>query len=226
MTSEMELAPPPPMPADEAHERLDRVRGHVSAAREDLTALYVGRAWLALGFASWDELCDAHLGARIALPRSERREAVTEMRQAGMSTRAIGSALGVDQKTISNDLRSEELSSVEQPARVISLDGRERPAVAFREPAPMAREIDSERLAVLRRAEDERARLENLTQRHTAIARSVTTLLQFTEPEARRRFIADWDANLCDANPADMTVPALDDLAVALRQLAEEWASV
>jgi len=45
-----------------------------------------------------------------------------------MSTRAIGAAIGVDQKTVVNDrlASTEEFSSV--PATVLSLDGRERPA--------------------------------------------------------------------------------------------------
>lgn len=131
------------MDADEARERVERVKAAVSQTREDLVALWRERAWLSLGYASWDDLCDAEFGVRLALPREERREAVAELRAEGMSTRAIGSALGVNQATVVRDLGSTDASaSVDQPARVTSLDGRERPATqpSRTAPAPAAPE--------------------------------------------------------------------------------------
>ena len=111
---------------DEACERLDRVRSHVLAAGADLVALYRGRAWLAFGLASWEALCDRDLGGvRIALPRDERREAVAELREAGLSTRAIGAALGVHKDTVRNDLAGGESSP---PAPVTGRDGKVYPA--------------------------------------------------------------------------------------------------
>jgi predicted transcriptional regulator len=41
----------------------------------------------------------------------DRREAVFEMTSEGMSTREVAGVLGVDQKTVCNDLKSEENSS-------------------------------------------------------------------------------------------------------------------
>lgn len=135
------------MPEAEARERLARVRSHVTAAWDDLIALHARRAWVALGHASWEALCDAELdGARIALPRQERREVVGQMRQAGMSTRAIGQAIGVSKSQVDRDLSTVPFGTVgesstgadapvERPATVTSLDGRKRPAS---QPSPVA----------------------------------------------------------------------------------------
>lgn len=69
-----------------------------------LVEAYQRRAWAALGYKSWDAYTDAELGeTRLRLPREQRREVVASMTEAGMSTRAIGSALGVHQETIVND---------------------------------------------------------------------------------------------------------------------------
>ena len=93
------------MPAGEARARIDRAKASVGQAREELIALWNGRAWISLGHASWDALCEAEFwGIRVALPVSERREVVSSMRAEGMSTRAIGSALGVGKSTVDRDL--------------------------------------------------------------------------------------------------------------------------
>lgn len=114
------------MSSDEARSRVARVRAHVEQAWDDLIALHAGRGWFALGYDSWDALCDAEFdGARIALPREDRREVVGQMREAGMSTRAIASAVGVSVGTIVSDLNRSEVNS---PDTITGLDGRTRPA--------------------------------------------------------------------------------------------------
>lgn len=85
---------------------VDKVKASVDDLRDAITTLYDGRAWLALGYASWDDLCDTEFAVRIALPRAERQAVVADLSEAGMSTRAIGSALGVDPMTVSRDLSS------------------------------------------------------------------------------------------------------------------------
>lgn len=116
----------------EARERLARVRVSINAAAGDLAALYEGRAWLTLGFGSWDELCDHEFGGvRVALPRDQRRETVGRLREAGMSTRAIGTAVGVSEGTIRSDL-DQLRSSTQLPEAVTGLDGRVRPAKVTR----------------------------------------------------------------------------------------------
>lgn len=124
------------MAADEARERVDRVRSAVTQARSDLVELWRRRAWVALGYASWDDLCDAEFGVRLALPREERREAVAELRAEGMSTPAIASALRISNATAWRDASSS--NEEDRPAKVTGLDGRERPAVQPARPAPVA----------------------------------------------------------------------------------------
>lgn len=66
---------------------------------------YTGRAWVNLGYDSWDALCEAELrGARLRLSREERQDVVERLRGVGLSTRAIGSALGVGDATVRRDL--------------------------------------------------------------------------------------------------------------------------
>ena len=104
-----------------ARARIDRIAAHVAASRQDIIDAHRERDWLALGYATWDELCEAEFrGAMIGLPRGERREAVAEMTDAGMSTRAIGAALGVSEGTIRNDRGAQDYA----PTPVTGLDGK------------------------------------------------------------------------------------------------------
>lgn len=101
--------------AADARNLTDRIRGGLSVAYDGLVEAWSGRADLALGYESWDDYCAAEFaeGRMVRLDREQRREIVGTMREAGMSTRQIGSALGVDQKTVVNDARrTEESSSV------------------------------------------------------------------------------------------------------------------
>ena len=104
-----------------ARARIDRIAAHVAASRQDIIDAHRERDWLALGYATWDELCEAEFrGAMIGLPRGERREAVAEMTDAGMSTRAIGAALGVGVATVHRDRDS----GVPNGTPVTGLDGK------------------------------------------------------------------------------------------------------
>lgn len=120
---------------DEAKRRVDRVKSGVERIWDDLVVLYRERAWSVLGYQSWDALCDAEFGGtRIALPRQQRQEVVCDLRESGMSTRAIASAVGVNQSTIARDLAATDANaSVES---VLSLDGRTRTATPTRPTAP------------------------------------------------------------------------------------------
>lgn len=118
----------------EARQRLERVKSGVERIWDDLVALYQGRAWIVLGYASWESLCDAELdGARIALPRQQRQEVVCDLRGAGMSTRAIASAVGVHHSTVADDLATVGNPTVDV---VTGLDGRTRTATPVRPTAP------------------------------------------------------------------------------------------
>jgi hypothetical protein len=91
---------------------------------ETVLALWEARAWEMLSLQSWDDLCDSRgWTKRVALPRPERREVVAELRSAGMSTRAIASATGVDAKTVRNDIASAGGDN-SPPAPVVGTDGK------------------------------------------------------------------------------------------------------
>lgn len=122
----------------EARYLVDGMRRDVSDLGERIATAYIGRAWIALGYSSWDTLCDAEFdGARLRIPREQRVEQVQSLRSAGLSTRAIGSALGVGEATVRRDLSSTAPDdAVEQPSTVQSLDGRTRPASQPPRPLP------------------------------------------------------------------------------------------
>lgn len=125
-----------PTPRKRAERRAIRIRAgriHVQEWVTDVTAAAADGDWRELGYESWDAYCDVIIGVRIQLPRADRREFVLTMRQAGMSTRAIGTALGLGQTQVRRDLATEPNGSV--PEAVHSLDGRERPATQPPRPA-------------------------------------------------------------------------------------------
>jgi hypothetical protein len=125
--------------AEEARTRAERIRAGMRVLAEwqqDVITAYAARDWEALGYTSWDAYLDGEYGEhRVRLPRDQRREIVAGMAQAGMSTRAIGAAIGSSHMTVQRDLDQPSVTDVpdDRPATVKSLDGRERPATR---PAP------------------------------------------------------------------------------------------
>ncbi|GAB2547949.1 helix-turn-helix transcriptional regulator [Brachybacterium huguangmaarense] len=95
----------------------------LQADAEDLTELivtaYRGQAWLALGYESWEELQAAEFSqARLWESVESRRAQVARFIEEGLSTRAIGSVLGISKATAHRD----SLAGVshETPARPLT----------------------------------------------------------------------------------------------------------
>lgn len=92
-----------------------------------MSEAYSKRIWLALGQESWEDFVNAELGdVRVRLERGVRQSLAYQMaEQAHMTTRAIAPVFGVDQKTVSNDLRQvrRELG-VEAPNKTTGKDGK------------------------------------------------------------------------------------------------------
>ena len=82
-----------------------------------------GEIHVALGFSSWPAYV-TDVVQIVPTDKAERRMLAALMSGEGMSQRAIGAALGVDQKTVSNDLRSGEENS---SAVTVGLDGKTYP---------------------------------------------------------------------------------------------------
>lgn len=114
----------PPLTEAGARALTTRIRRSVEDLLPLIRAAYQRRADLALGYSSWAAYCDAELsGMRLNL--GKRQQAVATLRDGGMSTRAIGLAVGASEATVRRDLSTASHDAVE---RVKSLDGRERPA--------------------------------------------------------------------------------------------------
>lgn len=122
---------PSPTPAAERAERIRSGFRTLADWQQDVIDAYRERDWLTLGYPTWDAYLDGEFGeTRVLVPREQRRQIVADMREVGMSTRAIGAALGVSVGTVQAD-RSELNSRTEtraEAADVIGLDGRRRPA--------------------------------------------------------------------------------------------------
>lgn len=73
------------------------------------------------------------------LTRDERRVIVADLAEQGMSTRAIAPVVGVDQKTISNDMRAMPREESSSPAPVPTFDVRSSERSVQKSPlAPVA----------------------------------------------------------------------------------------
>lgn len=100
--------------AAEARELTRQIRVGLEHSYTLIIAAWRGRAWLSLGYSSWDAYCQGEFG-NLALqpPREERQAVVLSLREAGMSSRAIVSATGLSKGTVARELRngSEVLSS-------------------------------------------------------------------------------------------------------------------
>jgi transposase-like protein len=135
-----------PATPDEARAIVDRIKASVGAIHQDIVDLWEGQGWLALGYSSWDDLCDVEFAVRLALPREQRRELVADLTEKGMTTRAIAPAVGVDQSTVARQVMqmhhltkdgspeaadgatSAVKPSSEPPQTVTGLDGKTYPA--------------------------------------------------------------------------------------------------
>lgn len=78
-----------------ARARIDRIKVSVEATWHLIVEAYMARDWETLGYMSWDELCASEFGtSRLRLPREERAEVVSSLREQGLSLRAIASVTG------------------------------------------------------------------------------------------------------------------------------------
>lgn len=118
----------------EARELTDEIRQTLTLGHDLLIRAFTGRAWTALGYDSWDGYCQGEFSeARmVRLDREQRREIVAEMREAGMSTRAIASGIGESQATVVRDLRATESDdAVAEPSAITGVNGK-----TYQPPAP------------------------------------------------------------------------------------------
>ena len=107
------------MTYDEARDAVDAIRRDVDALIERVGELFSRRAWIALGYPSWRDMCAVEFPHR-QLPCADRVKVVSELRAEGMSTRAIGDAIGVDHSVVVRDAPLVQ----NPPVAVTGIDGR------------------------------------------------------------------------------------------------------
>lgn len=141
-TSPADLLDPqelPPSTLDEARRRSEQIRAGLVLYVHTRTAIaeaWARRDWKVLDYDNWDAYLTGEFGDELRrLTGDERREAVAEYRQAGMSTRAIASAVQAPKSTVADDVRQLP-GSGQLPETVKGLDGRDMPAK--RDPKPSA----------------------------------------------------------------------------------------
>ncbi|MEV6609916.1 helix-turn-helix domain-containing protein [Kutzneria sp. NPDC051319] len=125
---------------EEARARADRIRvgiGVVAQLQDDVVTAYQRRDWTQLGYGTWEEYVAGEFGGHhVRLPRPQRQEIVARLHEEGLSTRAIGVALGVDQRTVRRDLPA-EADTV--PVPVVGVDGK-----SYATPGKPSAEADTE----------------------------------------------------------------------------------
>ena len=115
--------------SSQARELTDRIRVTLDGLWDLVIEAFHGRAHAALGYPSWDAYCNAEFGSnRIKLPREERQETVRSLREAGLSIKSIGPALGIDRNTVRSDLR--QGGEFHPPVESVGTDGKTYPAPA------------------------------------------------------------------------------------------------
>lgn len=116
-----------PLTFDEAVTLTEDIRLSVADIELKIVAAYFGRAWLVMGYESWDEYVQGEFKqAPLALPREDRRSSVASLRSQGLSMRAIAAVTGVGVGTVHRDKESTVPNGTVH--RVTGLDGKERPA--------------------------------------------------------------------------------------------------
>lgn len=220
----------------------DEIRAGVDAVREwvdeypeaTVLALWEARAWTELGYETWDALVAGEWSRSIVLPRPERREVVGRLRQEGMSTRAIASAVGTDHSTVVRDLQS---TGADAPVEVTSLDGRTRPATRPQpEPEPVevltseeweARQGygTTDELAQRRRTDAEREALRAKSKADAIRQRNLDVNVAFStidEISRHPHILAEVQDNWQEL-AQHWSADRLHDLADALHQIADQW---
>jgi hypothetical protein len=95
--------------SDEAREITDRIKTHLDDIWELIKLTYNRRAWIALGYASWDDYTATEFDtSHLRVPLEEHGSVVSSLSAKGMSTRAIAAATGMSKDTVHRALQKEE----------------------------------------------------------------------------------------------------------------------
>ncbi|HET6729150.1 MAG TPA: hypothetical protein VFG96_07005 [Jiangellaceae bacterium] len=114
---------------DEIRDRLDRLQEDAEALLGLIEQVMRQRAWELLGYPSWTAYVTSEFSnAQRGLDPQTRVDLVARLAGLGMSTRAIGSVVGVGKSTVARDLAGVPPGTREPPPdAVIGRDGRTHP---------------------------------------------------------------------------------------------------
>ncbi|MGE9806930.1 hypothetical protein [Janibacter sp. G1551] len=91
---------------DDVRASVERAKGGLSIAAEEIVWQIEREAWVTLGYKSWDAMREAEYGgAAFMVPPKNRPELVARMRAAGLTQREVADTAGVTAQTIYNDER-------------------------------------------------------------------------------------------------------------------------
>ncbi|OIV35960.1 hypothetical protein BIV57_18750 [Mangrovactinospora gilvigrisea] len=95
----------------------------VAEWQQEVITAFRARDWAALGYERWESYLDGEFGShRVQLPRGQRQRIVEAMAEAGMSTRAIGAAVGAHHSTIERDVHMSGGGNA--PRAITGIDGK------------------------------------------------------------------------------------------------------
>lgn len=132
----------------EAQALTERIRNLLEAAYPLTVEAYQRRAWVALGYDSWEAYCQQEFtGQRmIRLERDQRVQIAAGMRAAGMPDKAVAAAMGLGVSTLQRDRakgQSGDRPSDPEPVVVTRANGRPQTVAPRpeREPEPEPTEV-------------------------------------------------------------------------------------
>lgn len=127
---------------DVARDLTTKIRQALEFTWDLVIQAYQGRAWLGLGYKTWNDYCVKEFGNQhIAIPREDRNEVVGSLRDAGLSVRAIADATGLSRGTIGNaSKKAYELSTCPGQSGAVD-DSVEGPGVQKWTPADKPQKV-------------------------------------------------------------------------------------
>lgn len=115
--------------AADARRLTDQIKLALDATWEAGKRAWEGRAWIALGYDSWDEYCTREFGtSHLRLPREDRDSVIPSLRAAGMSGRAIGALTGLNERTVRRSLAEVSAAANAAPDSGLALEPEAAPA--------------------------------------------------------------------------------------------------
>lgn len=110
---------------EEARDLTDRIRAGIDDVWDLVVEAHERNAWKALGYPNWDAYHEAEFGdLKVRPSRLDRPQVVQKLRDAEMSTRAIGTAVGASEGTVRGNLSGAQNYAPDAKTQVTGRDGR------------------------------------------------------------------------------------------------------